>query len=1333
MKIHTNISSSSSSSNSNSSCYTFGKPHETLQQYDCYSKDLTSLLKRLPVSENPFTNWTSSSSLSPHPSSDDVTTWFPNDTHVVFHPRPSTTPEENVDGNEMMAKNKQSPLTYQGLHELIATCPPYYDHRMVVAVVLPQATMMAEMAVVLLSLFASKKVCVAPLDSNMHPRHKLVDAMKQLGCQGIVTTQDIYDASIANSEDLDTILCDIRIIESNNDAVNKVGSIRWKIVKEKTDDDAGDEFDDVSLKEDSAEGERPILLLRTSGTTSIPKIVPLTASSLLYNATCIATSLKLTRQDISCNAMPLFHIGGIACSLLSVFVSGSSTIMMGSRSRSGSSSEESSAAFNPETFLDTITSTAAATAPTWYYGVPSMHKTLLLTAKARLLHTSSASSFGTSLRFIRSGAAHLPHEVAIELAKVFNTTVIPTYSMSECMPVCSSHYTPVVVVGEKNDNDTSVIPNSVGQPIGCSVRIVNELGNALPYGTIGEVTLHGPGVMKQYLGGDNGLSSSLSSHTEDGWLRTGDIGQLDTNGNLTLKGRSKEMIKRGGDQVWPNEVDNVVQNIQGVAQAVTFGVPNDLWGEEVAVAVVADYDCYNGDQEALRQSIMEECKNELDTSAVPSQIVFVPSTEHLLRSATGKYLRTKLAEHLNVKPVDTRALRLMEEMAGSSGGSNNDATSNTKKQVVPMVPSSALNGVRFVAACFVVQGHLGIYPNLAWLKIQNFSFNMTIFFMLGGFQLVCATKSSVHKNWAEWVGTKIGTMHALFVVCQIIALPAYILFQCGPNGYIETYLNSDEDGEYAEDEDGGDDTITPGTTTCQERLSYYIPLFILNTVTGMVPRYDAVIPPSWFQTAFYMFLMIFPYLDAHLRTKSFGGLLWRLILNLSIASIFFVFFYRLWILNYLILGWLPALVSSMIAGYYFTRYASSSSDVDSKDTTTTTNRIKSFLQNPTVYGIIADVLSLIFIGLEVVNVTSTSDCVYLEKDDLLEMRPNEPLPTNGHMLIDNIEIYHVCDVTYDEFVEFVGAGGFSTTFSDIIGHLRAGSPLVLLWLYALAYGKGYTARVLNHRYIQWLSPLAYPIYLLHIPLARYYWIVTRGHQAEEWWDVAIGIPIEWYEVFLIIVICIVVGFIIDRTIVSFLTRYTVSVGVAVCKFISRFCCCCCSFCKQQDQTNTTSGAAGTSSSSPSSPITNLQRVRGVVQRITGQSNEDELSLITNLRDLGLDSLGTTALLGTLRSSIPIARKLTLRQLLTLETVGDLVHTLDTLEEEQNEKEKVKEGSRTTTTTKKQKTKKRNNKNDTKEDEEIGGRRNNTSKDDDCGVELGGEQTWHHEYEESSSF
>jgi len=931
----------------NGAAWCFGKPHPNLQTYQCDVQDYSSLLKGLPKELNPLCNWNQQQSGhdSGIPKAEDVSSCFRNDHHVFFYDSPPTAAATEESRSLLQQERQQrAPLSYAMLQKEICKFPHYNTTTLdssenndvfVVGVLLPPA-FMAEMAVVLMTLLhqhSTSKVCVSPIDPNM-AWPKITAALEQLQCTALVTTDDLYQSLLSSRDNKDQVfdhLQDIRLVRPAQ--TQAVGVIDWTVIKEEPLRPAKFHF------HPSNQHQRPALLLRTSGTTSTPKLVPITAEALLFNATCIAASLELSApSDIGCNVMPLFHIGGISCGLLAVLVSGTSTVMVpgpfdahvflnalcyNATSEDGSVVPNNNATTESNTTIRTSgaeniqeddddnnqKSQQQYATPTWYYGVPSMHKALILTAKAAASASGQHPKKMNQLRFIRSGAAHLPHATAVELAQVFQTNVIPTYSMSECMPVCSSHDAPVVAATTTttttdNTNITSwrevprpgVPDDTVGVPIGSSLAILNEQGNILPYGQIGEVALKGPGVISGYIG-----LAQTKSHTSDGWFRTGDMGQLDTHGRLVLSGRTKEMIKRGGDQVWPNEVDGVVESVPGIRLAVTFGVANELWGEEAQVAVVLDEgEEARIDKAMLEKTIAQTCQEKLGPACVPSKVHYVASPDMLLKGSTGKFLRTKMADHLGAQPVDTGALRALEAMATISDGCETAAADVAGESKSLATPSSALNGVRFLTACFVVQHHVGLMPNIAWLKIQSFTLNMTIFFLLGAFQLTASVKSEVKSNSAQFIGTKIGSMHSLFIVSQVIAVGSWFLFECGENGYAKTF----------------------DSQTCTEKFDYGA--FIWNTLTGMGPIIDSVNGPSWFQCAFYLFLIIFPVLDFHLRGRGRCYKNFVFWLNLFIASVCIagIFSIGLWFLNFFIVSWLPVMVAGMIAAYWFSEYAS---------------------------------------------------------------------------------------------------------------------------------------------------------------------------------------------------------------------------------------------------------------------------------------------------------------------------------------------------------------------------------------------------------------------------
>lgn len=1180
--------------NGSSKAFYFGKQDPNRQEFRCDFKDYASLMKSLPAEVNVTNQWKSSGNSKLHPVPEDVTTWFGKDNHVAFYGPPS---------------GSRSPLTYALLHEQIQKFTPYDLPRAstiagegvcVVALLLPP-TFMAETGAVLMTLIAQKGICVAPIDPNM-PLVKIEGALEQLQCTALITTEELFH----NVSHKANTLKDIRFIQASTE-LNHVGAVDWTIHQTGRLEQATFDLKRTGI---------PAMLLRTSGTTSTPKIVPLTHSGLLYNAVCLAGSLSLNpKTDVGCNGMPLFHIGGIAANLMAVLVSGSSVVML----------QDS---FDGQGFFEALTTTSENGGkyrqPNWYSGVPSMHKAILLAAKINRSRTKT-----NRLRFIRSGAAHLPHGTAVEMAQVFGTDIYPTYSMSECMPICSSNDAPVTA----SLTDRKGVPDdTVGVPTGGSMAIVNEEGKILPYGQIGQVSIKGPGVVNAYIG----IPLSKSHTPTGGWFLTGDMGQLDKNGRLVLSGRQKEMIKRGGDQVWPNEVDGTVESVDGVRLAVTFGVPNELWGEEVQVAVVLDNEVKSSvNKDALEKEIQEACTIQLGPASAPSKVHYVDSPNDLAKGNTGKFLRMKMADHLGATAVDTGALHALEQMAALAGGEELEVSKQPG-----VTPSPALNGMRFIVSCFVVWLHVS-KPPTEWLaRMQGWSANMIIFFILGGYQLVTSLKSAVKDSSSQFIGTKIGAMHSWFVISQLFALPAFLIGYCGDSGFAE---------------------LIEGKSNCMEDSADFWWNYIANTLTGMslpfpVFANNMVNGVTWFQQVFYQFLIIFPILDYWLRRSNRTAKLavFWLTLFLGVGGWAYIHYNTLIVyagdnyegymtqtvsLSYLsILSWFPTLLISMLAGYWFSEYASLQDPSPERVKETTV------FQRPKLWGYVADGLSFFFLGCWIAQ--GVYSCVMVPTEIFTFVRPNSTDAQHGTWLDLGNDLSVFCDLTYEEWdlIFWPTMGRWSTEYQYYIGSsgLRLSTPFILVWIFALSYGRGITARIFNTRILQGLATLAYPIYLLHLSVARFYYAATRGFGEIEdvaWWTSAgaYPVPINFWELPIILIICIALAWPIERFVVRALTPYTISWGVWICKKLAQLICMC---------TGTGSKDVGDSTQA---------QVEHMVKGLTGNPDVD---LSTKLGELGLDSLGATALLGALKSTVPNAKSLTMAQLSACETVGDLVSMLD---------------------------------------------------------------------------
>lgn len=355
--------------------------------------------------------------------------------------------------------------------------------------------------------------------------------------------------------------------------------------------------DEAAVARPSADDEA--LVLHTSGTTSRPKIVPLRQRNLYASARNIASALALTPADRSLNVMPLFHIHGIMAGLLAPLSAGGSVV-----------STPGFDAFKFHRWLDELH-------PTYYSAVPTMHQMVLARAP---------EPRPTSLRFVRSSSASLPGAVLDGLRALFGVPVIESYGMTEASHQMTCNPLP----------PGAAKPGSVGLPTGIEVAILDSDNNVLASGQRGEVSIKGPTVVDGY---ENNPAANESAFTA-GWFRTGDEGMLDSDGYLFLTGRLKEQINRGGEKISPIEVDDVLLRHPAVAEAVTFAVPHDKLGEEVAAAVVlAD------GQEATESELRAFLSEQLAAFKVPRRIVFL--TE-LPKGSTGKVQRIGLAAKLEL-------------------------------------------------------------------------------------------------------------------------------------------------------------------------------------------------------------------------------------------------------------------------------------------------------------------------------------------------------------------------------------------------------------------------------------------------------------------------------------------------------------------------------------------------------------------------------------------------------------------------------------------------------------------------------------------------------------
>jgi len=356
-------------------------------------------------------------------------------------------------------------------------------------------------------------------------------------------------------------------------------------------------------KPGAAEADDVALVLHTSGTTSRPKIVPLSHRNVTASATNIAAWLALKPEDCCLNIMPLFHIHGLIAAVLSSMAAGGSVVC--------------TPGFNALKFFAWLDEVK----PSWYTAVPTMHQTIL--ARAGRNKEVMARN---RLRFIRSSSASLPAPVMGELEEAFGAPVIESYGMTEASHQMASNPLPP---RERR-------AGCVGLAAGPEVAIMDKSGTLLAPGETGEIVIRGDNVTKGY---ENNPEANASGFT-NGWFRTGDQGVMDEAGYLTLTGRLKEIINRGGEKVSPLEVDDILSSHPAVAQALTFAMPHKKLGEEVAAAIVLR-EGKTADEAEIRAFAAEH----LADFKVPRKVVFL---DEIPKGATGKLQRIGLAEKLGL-------------------------------------------------------------------------------------------------------------------------------------------------------------------------------------------------------------------------------------------------------------------------------------------------------------------------------------------------------------------------------------------------------------------------------------------------------------------------------------------------------------------------------------------------------------------------------------------------------------------------------------------------------------------------------------------------------------
>jgi acyl-CoA synthetase (AMP-forming)/AMP-acid ligase II len=332
------------------------------------------------------------------------------------------------------------------------------------------------------------------------------------------------------------------------------------------------------------------LVLHTSGSTGRPKRVPLRHSNLAVSVRNIARTYQLGEQDVSLCLMPLFHVHGLMASAMSTLYTGGTLVVPG--------------VINALSFWRTVRDYNV----TWYSAVPTLHQLIL-----------ARKGGESSLRFVRSCSSALPPELMARMEAYFGVPVLEAYGMTEASHQMASN--PLPPAARK--------PGSVGPGTGVRIAILDERGTPALRGALGEVCISGPNVIREY---ENNPAATAEAFFGE-WFRTGDQGRMDEQNYLFLTGRFKELINRGGEKISPREVDEVLLAHPRVAEAVCFGVPHPVWGEEVGAAVVAR-------EPVSEDDLIAWCRERLAGFKCPKKIHIV---KEIPRTASGKIQRLNVA------------------------------------------------------------------------------------------------------------------------------------------------------------------------------------------------------------------------------------------------------------------------------------------------------------------------------------------------------------------------------------------------------------------------------------------------------------------------------------------------------------------------------------------------------------------------------------------------------------------------------------------------------------------------------------------------------------------
>ncbi|KAI0411261.1 acetyl-CoA synthetase-like protein [Xylaria grammica] len=494
--------------------------------------------------------------------------------------------------------NSKPPITYEELRNFtrefrIAAINNGFLKKPVVAIILPNGPLLAATIVAVSSLYIA-----APINPGAGPDQVKADIALSRASAIISCTSEVSTLQLEQNG-LDIFLVD---------EVDKFGN-RFEV--RQTTSISRSEPQTPNRPEDIA------MILFTSGTSGNRKVVPITAGTILYGVKLVVDSWGLTDQDICLNMMPLYHIGGIIRNLFAPLFSGGSTICCPN--------------FDPNLFWDQIEDVQ----PTWYYASPTMHS-MVLEEGGNRQHALEISR----IRLVCNAAGGLLPALAERIRDTFGCTVLPSYGMTECMPISSP------TLSYSLDR-----PGTSGIITGPELTILDGNGKEVSSLQTGRICLRGGPLFQGYLRADGSLDTS--AFDSQGWFDTGDTGYLDLDGYLYITGRNKEVINRGGEIISPFEVEDAIVTAAAqqdsptfgrISQALSFSVRHETLQEAVGVVLVTPPGKPRVDLRALHKSL----RSSLQQAKWPVVIVYMDDVP----KRNNKVLRVKLAERLHIPSID---------------------------------------------------------------------------------------------------------------------------------------------------------------------------------------------------------------------------------------------------------------------------------------------------------------------------------------------------------------------------------------------------------------------------------------------------------------------------------------------------------------------------------------------------------------------------------------------------------------------------------------------------------------------------------------------------------